>query len=269
MTSGSWASSGPIVNGGFTQNNDTQSASRTFHGFGDLPVVLQDSFRADGLQVLVKIASIELTPEKPVFPRGNWHLEGMLDEHIVATAIYYYDVSNVTPARLGLRHAAFLDGLELVYEQDEHEPLSTVFGTTSMRAEPAVQELGSIETRAGRMLAFPNVVQHCVGSFELQDKTKPGHRRFIVLWLVDPHYRVCSTQNVPPQRHDWWAAEAYNKVSFDNLPEEIAIIIRRQVGEWPMGLPDAKGLREELMAERTRMTAAVENNFEMYNLCEH
>lgn len=29
------------------------------------------------LQVIVKIASIELTPEKPEFPGGSWHVEGM------------------------------------------------------------------------------------------------------------------------------------------------------------------------------------------------
>lgn len=27
------------------------------------------------LQVIVKIGSVELTPEKPTFPGGNWHVE--------------------------------------------------------------------------------------------------------------------------------------------------------------------------------------------------
>jgi len=44
-----------------------------------------------------------------------------------------------------------------------------------------------------------------VSGFGLKDKTKPGHRRFIALWLVDPSQRIISTANVPPQRFDWWA----------------------------------------------------------------
>jgi hypothetical protein len=38
-------------------------------------VRLQDEFRKDGLQVIVKLSSIELTPENPDYPGGNWHLE--------------------------------------------------------------------------------------------------------------------------------------------------------------------------------------------------
>lgn len=40
--------------------------------------------------------------------------------------------------------------------------------------------------------------------FSLIDKTRPGHRRFIALWLVDPYQRIISTANVPPQQQDWW-----------------------------------------------------------------
>ena len=46
--------------------------------------------------------------------------------------------------------------------------------------------------------------QHRVSPFRLNDPTKPGHRRFIVLWLVDPHARIISTANVPPQQQNWW-----------------------------------------------------------------
>ena len=31
-------------------------------------------FRGTGLQVIVKMASIELTPENPDFPAGGWHV---------------------------------------------------------------------------------------------------------------------------------------------------------------------------------------------------
>jgi hypothetical protein len=35
---------------------------------------LREKFKEKGLQVIVKMASIELTPEKPEFPAGSWHV---------------------------------------------------------------------------------------------------------------------------------------------------------------------------------------------------
>ena len=35
---------------------------------------LFNKFRKTGLQVIIKMVSIELTPEKPDFPAGNWHV---------------------------------------------------------------------------------------------------------------------------------------------------------------------------------------------------
>lgn len=78
---------------------------------------IQDDFRDEGLQVIIKLSSIELTPEKPAYEGGNWHIEGMLNEHIAATALYYYDVDNVTESRISFRTAAELDSVEMRYEQ--------------------------------------------------------------------------------------------------------------------------------------------------------
>jgi hypothetical protein len=36
---------------------------------------LAERFRESGLQVIVKIASTELSPEKPEFPVGGWHVK--------------------------------------------------------------------------------------------------------------------------------------------------------------------------------------------------
>lgn len=241
-------------------------------------VSLQDKFRDSGLQVIVKLASIELTPEKPEYAGGSWHLEGMLNEHIVATALFYYDVENVSDSRLAFRQEASLDE-ELDYEQSVHDPLCTIFGTDSMQHEPAVQALGSVLTnpagpeadRTCRVLAFSNTLQHSVAPFSLVDRTKPGHRRFAVLWLVDPHYRVCSTANVPPQRHDWSVQENIRQLAYatPTLPPELLNMVREEVKDYPMGRAEAERLRLELMAERTRLMPHVETHFDTYNLCEH
>lgn len=44
----------------------------------DWKVDLRKEFREKGLQVIVKLANIELTPEKPEYEGGSWHVEGQL-----------------------------------------------------------------------------------------------------------------------------------------------------------------------------------------------
>ncbi len=72
-----------------------------------------ERLRRDGLQVIVKIASIELTPQEPRYPGGSWHVEGLQNEHIVATALFYFDVDNVTPARIAFRQETLMDLLRI------------------------------------------------------------------------------------------------------------------------------------------------------------
>jgi len=44
----------------------------------DVRVDLKKEFRESGLQVIVKLANIHLTPEKPNYAGGTWHVEGQL-----------------------------------------------------------------------------------------------------------------------------------------------------------------------------------------------
>lgn len=66
-------------------------------------VSLRRQFSEHGLQVIVKLANIHLTPEDSTYPGGSWHIEGMLNEHICATSLYYYDVENITDSHLTFR----------------------------------------------------------------------------------------------------------------------------------------------------------------------
>ena len=83
-------------------------------------VDLAKTWREKGLQIIIKLAGIELTPEKPTYEGGSWHLEGMLNEHIVATSIYYYDVYNTTESRIHFRQEAEMDEMGFLYRQSEH-----------------------------------------------------------------------------------------------------------------------------------------------------
>ena len=70
----------------------------------DEQVNLRKDFGEQGLQVIVKLANIELTAEKPNNDGGSWHVEGQLNERICATSLYYYDSKNVTDSYLAFRH---------------------------------------------------------------------------------------------------------------------------------------------------------------------
>jgi hypothetical protein len=41
-------------------------------------VDLKRDYANEGLQIIVKLANIHLTPEKPTYPGGSWHIEGQL-----------------------------------------------------------------------------------------------------------------------------------------------------------------------------------------------
>jgi hypothetical protein len=54
------------------------------------------------LQVITKIGSIELQPGE-MYEGGSWHVEGMMDERIVATSCVYLENENVTESELYFR----------------------------------------------------------------------------------------------------------------------------------------------------------------------
>ncbi|KAE8376878.1 hypothetical protein BDV26DRAFT_293674 [Aspergillus bertholletiae] len=62
-------------------------------------MALQDIFRNQGLQVNVKMDSIEFTPENLTYSGTNWQMEGQLNEHIVAVTVFTYDLHNITEYR--------------------------------------------------------------------------------------------------------------------------------------------------------------------------
>ncbi|KAJ4135298.1 hypothetical protein NW768_004922 [Fusarium equiseti] len=255
--------------------------------------------RFKDIQVIVKMASIELTPDKPSFPAGGWHVEGQMNEHIVGTALYYLDSENVTPSSLKFRMqtSSYQDDIQDKVGQDSFSWMEQVYGT-ELRGGACLQQYGSVETKEGRLLAFPNVFHHRVSPFELQEKTKPGHRRFIALWLVDPHTRIINTGNVPPQQQDWWMECAFGNVEAEKVPNPIAKLVSeaapenpglqaavengkplpeelmemvRNEAELPMSLAEAKEHRLKLMEERTKFQQEAEGNWSSveYSFCEH
>jgi hypothetical protein len=136
----------------------------------------------------------------------------------------------------------------------------------------AVQNVGSVETREGRVVTFPNILQHQVQPFKLEDPTRPGHRKILALFLVDPNIRVISTAHVPCQQKEWWAEPIMrNDGPFSKLPTELRRLVVESSEDFPISLEEAKVIREELMEERKKYELASNNNFEAIeiSLCEH
>ncbi|KAF3941892.1 hypothetical protein ABW19_dt0202263 [Dactylella cylindrospora] len=239
---------------------------------GELAINLWEEFKEKGLQVIVKFASIHLTPEKPQYSGGSWHMEGQLNDHICATAIYYYSNENITSSVLDFRQEVDEEeSQEWPYEQNVHEFMPQLLGVQNESA--ALQNIGQVSTQQGRLITFPNTLQHQVKPFELADKTKPGHRKILAVFLVDPHSRVISTANVPPQRRDWWE-EALN-LDRDNrinrLPPELREMIVERVSDFPIDMEEAKKIRLELMEERKTFVKEHNKGLQenIFFLCEH
>jgi hypothetical protein len=139
-----------------------------------------------------------------------------------------------------------------------------------------VQEVGSVVCKEGRLLTFPNILQHQVQPFKLADPTKPGHRKILALFLVDPGIRIISTANVPPQQRHWWSegvtkAFANSGEAMGQLSAELKEKVFEDVEDFPIGMEEAKAIRLQLMDERKSYVTEQGWNFEKrtFSLCEH
>ncbi|CAI7595234.1 unnamed protein product [Penicillium pancosmium] len=250
------------------------------------PINFRTDFCHRKLQVIVKLANIVLTPEKPEYEGGSWHIEGQLNERIVASAIYYYDSENITTSSLAFRHRGmdhYMDDLD--YDQDQHQFMQQVYGYSIDLKNNSdcltTQDLGSVASKEGRLITFPNTLQHCVSPFSLEDRSKPGHRKILALFLVDPHRRVISSANVPPQREDWKECKetsTENETSAESQGsdrpakrQKIDKVEAETVDCPTMSLEEAKEYRLELMKERGLNSAKQNKEFQEghFSLCEH
>jgi len=150
-----------------------------------------------------------------------------------------------------------VEDVDLSHEEEETEWLTEIFGCEN--GGGAVQDVGTVEIREGRLITFPNVLQNRVAPFELADPTKPGHQKIVTLFLVDPNIKITSTAHVLCQQQEWWwetvmpaspptRLPSINK-SVSNIPIETQDLILEGV-DFPFSVAEAKALRLELIKER-------------------
>jgi Protein of unknown function (DUF4246) len=216
----------------------------------------------ENIQVIVKIASIQLTPDKPCFNGGSWHLEGTDSECIVATGIFYFHSENITESMLAFRSLA---GPPYSYEQNDSFGAWELYGIED--GEALVRNLGSLTCRQDRLVTFKNFNQHRVERFELEDKTRNGYRKILAFFLVDPKEKVLSTKQVPFQNRDLlveFLLVLFRRV----LPVEILEIIAGYAGA--IGTKEARVNRGKLMEARKVAFEKMEDDETLqFSLCEH
>ncbi|KAI9155889.1 hypothetical protein H9P43_008999 [Blastocladiella emersonii ATCC 22665] len=195
--------------------------------------------------VIVKPANIHLTPETPKYAGDAWHVEVMENERI-------------PPDSPG----------------NEHEEMYTIY---RLRHRDQLNEpVGAVTAHHGRVVVFPNTHQHRALPFKLADAARPGHRKIVAFFLVDPNAPVTSAASVPPQQLEWAMCDealVTAALAAAGEPEGETDAVKAVRAAYPglMTLDEAKEHRAALMKERPQF--AVDHNncvFTVpFNICEH
>uniref|UniRef100_A0A7S0T3L9 DUF4246 domain-containing protein n=1 Tax=Erythrolobus madagascarensis TaxID=708628 RepID=A0A7S0T3L9_9RHOD len=202
------------------------------------------------LQVIIKAVNIDLSPESPAFVGTPWQVAGTPNEKIAAAAMYFYHDVNVRESKLEFRCA--------LKEPDEDEG----FSDSGKEPDEALNEnLGQVRVFDGRCVVFPNRMQYRMKRFRLEDKTRRGQRKVLVMFLVDPSVVRISTAVVPPQQpHSDYVREVKGVLT-SRLDDDTAERILERSGA-QMSLKDARMFREELVKEHKYVREVVNS------LCE-
>ncbi|KAM0747230.1 hypothetical protein T439DRAFT_305580 [Meredithblackwellia eburnea MCA 4105] len=219
------------------------------------------NFGGKTIQIITKLANIHLTPDKPDYPGGEWHLEGMRNENIVASAIYCYDSQNISKPYLAFRSAFDEDDLISVLNEGDRRAARLIFDLEE--EEPCVQTLGTAHMAEGVVLAWSNGYQHQVQPFTLLNKEKPGHSKILAFFLVHPEQAIPSTTSILPQQLDWALRdlEECKESAVTQMPKELWDTIENNLKSQCMTLKEAKDYRKDLLAERSAQALRRFNNF--------
>ncbi|KAL9100973.1 MAG: hypothetical protein Q9163_003715 [Psora crenata] len=216
-------------------------------------VDLKKEFWNIGLQFVLHVREIHLTPDEPVFKSDKWHVQGQTNERICATAAFVSSISNVStngsPTFSFRRRVNTEEAIAAKGEVNTPPFLPEIYN--ARHGDPTVQTLGDVHLRDGRVIVWPNVFQTRLNSFKLDDPSRPGHCKVVFLHLVDPNRRILSSSSVPCQRHDWWAeAVRGNCAKMWRLPKEIFGEIIGLVDEYPIAAEEAERIRQDFIHER-------------------
>ena len=213
-------------------------------------------------QVITKIANIKISSIDKIYEGGEWHLEGMDYENIIATGIYYYDIDNIKDSYLEFRKAV---QYPLNYPQNDNYYVFHKYGLNDQ--DKLNKYLGKTSTNIrGKCIVFPNYIQHRVTDFKLSDENRDGTRKILVFFLIDPKKRITSTADVPIQQRSIIEECIYQNTI---LPKEIISEILNYTTL--MTREDAEHHMKNLMLSRKYYTNDLNKDLyeREFSLCEH
>ncbi len=161
------------------------------------------------LQVITKIAEINLDQNNYYYPDGSWHIEGTEMEQIVCTGLTYLRMENISKSYLEFRKPVIInDESMLEYPQNDWEHTNFHYGVEGHHDGKMNRYLGLIKCKENLSIVFPNSIQHRVKKFKLDENCDSGKRTILVFFLIDPSKSIISTKDIKEQ---------YNKYSLDEV----------------------------------------------------
>ena len=218
-----------------------------------------------GLQMVLQMREINLSQDSSsTYDGEEWHVAGQMNERVCATAHYVYSSQNITQPTLSFRCRINPEEAGLARGYIPTPPFAPeIYGAED--GDPAIQTLGSVILREGRVVVFPNTFQTKLSPFGLADPSKPGNLSILTLHLIDPNRRIMSTSMVPCQRRDWWA-DAVRKACprLWRLPNEVWERIVDSVDDWPLTMEEGMKMRREFVEEREEFRRQHTESMEKY-----
>jgi hypothetical protein len=117
--------------------------------------------------------------------------------------------------------------------------ISTFGALILLSFSPRCQILGLVPLEPGRVVAWPNIYQHCILPPSLVDSTTPGYRTLLFFHLVDPEIPILSTTFVPPQQEAWMRRALLESLD-RRLPVEVVEKILREAVDMRYILDEAE-----------------------------
>lgn len=168
--------------------------------------ILNEQLSDRTLQVIVKVGSIILNADNNKYPGGSWHIEGMPQEHIIATCIHYVDADNITDSFLEFRKPTIINQDNINYPQSDQGYTRHHYGLDGHFEGNMNKYLGLIKCTEGSDIIFPNSLQHRVKDFNLTKGA--GLRTILAFFVIDPNHKIISTKDIPQQQKLFTIEEA-------------------------------------------------------------
>eukprot|EP01023_Acetabularia_acetabulum_P010368 TRINITY_DN14734_c0_g1_i1.p1 TRINITY_DN14734_c0_g1~~TRINITY_DN14734_c0_g1_i1.p1 ORF type:complete len:555 (+),score=37.38 TRINITY_DN14734_c0_g1_i1:167-1831(+) len=151
--------------------------------------------KGEKIQAIVNLQNYVLEPGQSY--EEEWRYQGIPQEHIIATAMYYCDVS----------HNIIDEGLQFRRPLRDEEEYQFMFEFSHENPPPfdkyhASVNIGSVQTKKYTCVVFPNLYQRKIVKLSNSSKSEVATMKILQFFIVDPEEKIISTQQIAYQNID-------------------------------------------------------------------